>query len=154
MQGFRLVPVTIHRNLISSHLSLNRGGRWGTKDDFTTSFLHFFLFTTALWDLVNSTPVHSLMLSSHLFFCLPHLLPPFTVPCKVVLARPDERETCPCHLCLRLLISAFALPHLSEGGRESTCFINFLQRNNSMIEMWVNFLYWVSDGRCRGHLFT
>ena len=23
------------------------------------------------------------------------LLPPFTVPCKMVLARPDERETCP-----------------------------------------------------------
>ena len=24
------------------HLSLNREGRWGTTDDFTTSFLHFF----------------------------------------------------------------------------------------------------------------
>ena len=34
------------------------------------------------------------MLSSHLFFCLPCLLPTFTVPCKVVLARPDELETC------------------------------------------------------------
>ena len=26
----------------SSHRSLNREGRWGTKDDFATSFLHFF----------------------------------------------------------------------------------------------------------------
>ena len=26
----------------SSHRSLNREGRWGTKDDFVTSFLHFF----------------------------------------------------------------------------------------------------------------
>ena len=28
--------------------------------------------------------------------------PPFTVPCKMVLARPDERETCPNHCSLRL----------------------------------------------------
>ena len=75
------------------HLSLNHEGRWGTTDDFATSFLHFSLFSTALWDLANSRPVHSLMLSSHLFVCLPCLLPPLTVPCKMVLARPDERET-------------------------------------------------------------
>ena len=74
-------------------LSLNREGRWGTTDDFTKSFRHFPLFSTALWDLANPRPVHSLMLSSHLFL-YPHcLLPPFTVPCKIVLARPDERET-------------------------------------------------------------
>ena len=72
------------------HQSLNREGRWGTTDDFATSFLHFSLFSTALWDLLNSRPVHSLMLSSHLFLCPPCLLPPFTVPCKMVLARPDE----------------------------------------------------------------
>ena len=29
--------------------------------------------------------------------CLPCLLPPFTVPCKMVLARPDEREAWPYH---------------------------------------------------------
>ena len=84
------------------HLSLNREGRWGTTDDFTTSFLHFPLFSTAVLDLVNSRPVQFLMLSSHLFLCLPCLLPPFTVPCKMVLARPDERETGPYHCCLRL----------------------------------------------------
>ena len=39
----------------------------------------FFLFSTALWDFASSRPVHSLMLSSHLFLCLPCLLPPFTV---------------------------------------------------------------------------
>ena len=55
------------------------------------SFLHFSLFSTALWDLVNSRPVHSQMLSFHLFLYLPCRLPPFTVPCKMVLARPDER---------------------------------------------------------------
>ena len=84
------------------HQSLNGEGRWGTTDDFATSFLHFFLFSTALWDLPNSRPVQSLMLSSHLFLCLPCLLPPFTVPCKMVLARPDERETWPYHCSLRI----------------------------------------------------
>ena len=72
------------------HQSLKHEGRWGTTDDFATSFLHFSLFSTALWDLPNSRPVHSLILSSHLFLCLPCLLPPFTVPCKMVLARPDD----------------------------------------------------------------
>ena len=83
-------------------LSLNREGRLGTADNFTTSFLRFSLFSTALWDLVNSRPLHSLMWSSHLFLCLPCPLPPATVPCKMVLARPDERETCSYHCSLRL----------------------------------------------------
>ena len=48
----------------SSHQSLNREGRWGTADDLTTSFLHFSLFYTALWDLANSRPVqHCLFLT-------------------------------------------------------------------------------------------
>ena len=86
------------------HLSLNCQGLWGNTDDFTKNFLHFFLSSTAIWDLVNSRPVHSLMLSSHLFFCLPYLLPPFTVPCKMVLARPDKWETCPYHFSLHVFI--------------------------------------------------
>ena len=83
------------------YLSFNREGRWCTTDDFTTSFLHLSLFSTALLDLPNSRPVHFLMLSSHLFLCLPCLLPPFTVPCKMVLARP-ELKTCPYHCNLHL----------------------------------------------------
>ena len=59
------------------------------------------LFSTALWDLANSRPVHSL-LSCHLFFCLTCLLLLLNVPCKMVLARPGERETCPYHECLPL----------------------------------------------------
>ena len=89
-------------HLISSHLSLNCEGHWGTSDDFATSFLHSFIFSTALWNLTNSSPVHSLMLSSHLSLCLPCLLPHFTVPCKMVLARPDEWEARPYHCTLRL----------------------------------------------------
>ena len=88
---------TVHHH----HFSQNREGRWGTTDDFTISFLHFPLFSTAFCDFANSRPVHSLM-SSHLFLCLPCLLPLSTVPCKMVLARPDERETCPYHCSLRL----------------------------------------------------
>ena len=66
-----------HHHHYHHHPSLYRESRWGTPDDFTTSFLHFPLFSTALWDLANSRPVQFLMLSSHLFFCLPCLLPPF-----------------------------------------------------------------------------
>ena len=74
------------------HQSLNREGRWGTQMILQPVFSILFLFSTALWDFPNSRPVHSLMLTSHLFLCLPCLLPPFTVPCKMVLARPDEQE--------------------------------------------------------------
>ena len=78
-----------HRVIIihHRHQSLNREGRWGTTNDFATSFPHFSLFSTALWDLPNSRPVHFLMLSSHLFLCLP-CLPPFTAPYKMVWPDP------------------------------------------------------------------
>ena len=88
------------------HQSFNCKGRWGTTDDFATRFRHLSLSSTALLDLPNSRSVHSLMLSSHLFLCLPCLLPPFTVPCKMVLARPDGWETWPynCSLCLFTMV--------------------------------------------------
>ena len=53
-----------HHHHHHHHLSPNCEGRWGTTDDFVTSFLHFSLFSTALWDLPTSRPVHSLMLFS------------------------------------------------------------------------------------------
>ena len=52
-----------HHHHHHHHQSLNPEGRWGTTDDVATSFLHFSLFSTALWDLPNSRPIHSLMLS-------------------------------------------------------------------------------------------
>ena len=73
----RHCSVTQHHH---RHQSLNCEGHWGTTDDFATSFLHFSLFSTALWDLPKSRSVHFLMLSSNLFLCLPCLLSPFTVP--------------------------------------------------------------------------
>ena len=87
------VQALVPSKILHRHLSLNREGRWGTTDDFTPSVLHSSLLSTALWNLVNSRHVHFLILPPHLFFCLPCLLPPFTVPYKMDLARPDEWET-------------------------------------------------------------
>ena len=73
-----LFAALFHCAVLGCRYLLNCEGCLDTTDNFTTSFLHFSLFSTALWDLVNSRPVHSLMLSSHLFFCLPYLILPFT----------------------------------------------------------------------------
>ena len=75
------------------HLALNFEGHWGHHSWFCTQFPLF--FPVFHCPLANSRPVHSLMLSSHLFLCLLCLLLPFTVPCKMVLTRPDEQETWP-----------------------------------------------------------
>ena len=76
-------------HLMSSQ-SLNLGGRRGTTDDVATIPFHPSLSSAALRESPNPIPVHSLMLSSHLFFCLPLLLAPFTVPCRIVFAMPSE----------------------------------------------------------------
>ena len=65
----------------SFQLSLNSEGCWGTTDKCTTSLLCFSLFSTALWDLVNSRPVHSLMLSSEELKSLILCLDQGTEPC-------------------------------------------------------------------------
>ena len=55
---------TQHCDFLHIHdLSLNHEGLWGTKDDFTSSVFHFSPFSIALWDLANSSPLHSLLLS-------------------------------------------------------------------------------------------
>ena len=41
------------------------------------------------------------MLSSHLFFCLPLLLAPFTAPSRIVFAMPEDLEMWPYHLSFR-----------------------------------------------------
>ena len=61
-----------------------------------TIFCHLWRSSAALWLLLKSRPVHSLMLSFRLFFCLP--LFPGTVPCAVIfLQRPLDLTTCPNH---------------------------------------------------------
>ena len=78
-------------------------GRRGTTDEFVTIPFHLVLFSAVLVELANSIPVHSLILSSHLFFCLPLFLLPFTVPCRIFFARPEDLETWPNHLSFRFL---------------------------------------------------
>ena len=80
--------------LISSQ-SLNLGGRRGTTDDVATIPFHPSLSSAALRESPNPIPVQSLTLSSHLFFCLPLLLAPFTVPCRIVFAMPEDLEMWP-----------------------------------------------------------
>ena len=87
-------------SLISSQ-SLNLGGRRGTTDDAATIPFHPSLSPAARRESPNPIPVHSLMLSSHLFFCLPLLLAPFTVPCRIVFAMPEDLEMWPYHLSFR-----------------------------------------------------
>ena len=55
-----LRPANVH---YYHHQFLNREGRWSTTDDVATNFFHFSLFSTALWDLLNSKQMlHSLEL--------------------------------------------------------------------------------------------
>ena len=74
----------------------------GTPLDFTTSFLHSSRFSAFRSMVFHSRPVHSLLLFSHRFLYLPLRLPPWTVPCSIVLASSDDHETCPDHFSLRL----------------------------------------------------
>ena len=65
--------------MVAHHQSLNREGRWGTTDDFTTSFLYFSLFSTAPLGLGELQacpcpddvfpPLYLSALSSSLFHC-------------------------------------------------------------------------------------
>ena len=66
--------------------------------DFATISFHLVLFSAAQVELAKSNPVLSLILTSHLFFCLPFLLFPFTVPCRIIFTKPIDLETCQNHL--------------------------------------------------------
>ena len=72
------------KNLFNLFYPITLGGRRGTTDEFATILFHLDLFSAALVELAKFIPVHSLILSSHLFFCLPLFLFPFTVPCRIV----------------------------------------------------------------------
>ena len=74
--------------------------RWGATDVATLS-LHFILFSASLTAWLYFNPVHLAMLFSQRFFCRLLLLPPCTVPCKIVLASPDDLDRCPNHFNLR-----------------------------------------------------
>ena len=73
-----------------TYLSLSLVDRWGTKDDQATTVLHSSLFSAFRRTSPSFNPVHSVTLSSHLFVCLPLLLPPCTVPCRIIFASPVD----------------------------------------------------------------
>ena len=56
---------------LTSYVSRSRGDRWGATEDFAVIFLHPSLSSASLIVSSSPIPVHSRMLSSHLFFCLP-----------------------------------------------------------------------------------
>ena len=75
------------------HLSLYWRGLSRHHRSLQNQFPPFFSDLHRLLELGKMQACPFPMLSSHIFFCLLCLLPPFTVPCRMVLARPDKRET-------------------------------------------------------------
>jgi len=73
---------------------------WSTIKDLTITFLHLSLSSATFWDSAKFIPVHSRLLSSHLFDCLPHLRLPLTVPCRTVFATPSGNMAIPLHFML------------------------------------------------------
>ena len=90
-------------------------GHRGTTDECATIPFHD-LFSAALVKLAKPIIVHSLILSSHLFFCLPLFLVPFTVPCRIVFAKPEDIETWPNHLSFRFLTRVRSLSYSSMAA--------------------------------------
>ena len=78
------------------------------------------------------------MLSSHRFLCLPLHLPPWTVPCRIVLASPDDRMTCPHHFSLHLFIEVRRSPY----GPMVFPILAFI----SSLVMWVSVSVSAQDG--------
>ena len=64
-----------------------------TIDESATIPFHLVLFSAALAELAKPTPVHSLILSSHLFFCLPLFL--FLSLCPVGLSLLNQKTLKP-----------------------------------------------------------
>ena len=96
--------------------SLNLGGRRGSTDDVATIPFHPSLSSAALRESPNPIPVHSLMLSSYLFFCLPLLLAPFTVLCRIVFAMPEALEMWQYHLSFRFFTLVRRSPSTPVSG--------------------------------------
>ena len=99
--------------LANSELQIRRGisilfypislaGHQGTTGICNNPFPSFPV-PAALVELAKSIPVHSLILSSNLLFCLPLFLFPFTVPCRIVFAKPEDLATWLNHLSFRFL---------------------------------------------------
>ena len=109
-KNYKFLPPRIEVDLV-----IKVDVHWGTTDEFTTIPFSLVLFSAALVELTNSIPVHSLILSSHLFLCLSllclSLLFLFTVPCRIVFAKPEDFETWPNHLSFHFLTRVRSLSY-------------------------------------------
>ena len=77
-------------------LSHSHGDRWCATNPATLS-LHLILFSTSLSVLQNCR-LRDIIFP--MLLLLPLLLPPCTVPCKIVLVSPADLDTCPNHIHL------------------------------------------------------
>ena len=135
-------------------LVIKGDGHRGTTDEFATIPFHLVLFSAALVELTSSIPVHLLILSSHLCFCLPVFLP-FTIPCRIFFANPEDPETWPNHLSfhflirsgvyhiLQWLLRSFCKPPYWQHGPCTKCYIAF---GSISSQRPVSFLYLCSQG--------
>ena len=82
---------------LSSYLSRILADRWGTTVEFTTSFLYSLWFSAFHSSIFKASPLFDVVFPS-----FPLRLSPWTVPCRIVLASPDDRVTCLYHFSLRL----------------------------------------------------
>ena len=102
---YKFLPLRIELDLV-----IQGDGHQGTTDEFATNPFHLVLFSAALVELTNSIPVHSLILSSHLFLCQ-LLLFPFTVFCRIVFAKPEDFEAWPNHISFHFLTRVRSLSY-------------------------------------------
>ena len=100
-----LIKLNHYLGSLTHHLSRSLKGRWGIKDDRVITFLHSSLSSAFRRASSNPIPAHSDILSFHLHFCLPFLLPSCTVPCRIIFASLVDlfNFMCPYHLNLRFL---------------------------------------------------
>ena len=123
------VPVTAIQTVLQLlyhlHLSLNREGRWGTTDDFTTSFSIFLCspLPSGTWRTPGlSIPWCCIPITFSV--CLVFFPISLSVPLKMVFTRPNEQQTCQYHFSLCLftmvrrsscgLIACWILAHTSS----------------------------------------
>ena len=93
---FHLVLVTywtMFAFTFTFHLSRRLADLWGTTVEFTTNSLHSLFFSAFRSVMFHSRPVHSLMLSTHRFLCLPLRLPHRLV--GLVVRRPSRERKVP-----------------------------------------------------------
>ena len=101
------------------HLSRSLVDRWGTIDDLATSFLHSYRLSAFLMAAPSVMPVHSGTLSSQLFSCLPLILLPCTLPCRISLVNNLKLMKYYMYVCYRHWVS----PYPSHSYRRTTIII-------------------------------